>query len=107
MRRGDVLIGVAERDFGKPRPAVVLQSDDFPRKESVTIAPLTTDLSREPLLRVQVEPDGKNGLRQPSDVCLDKLQTIRIGKIDKVIGRLSSPDMHRVDDVLRVFLDLQ
>ena len=45
MRRGD-LVTIAGRaggdDEGKPHPALVIQSDDFPETDSITVALLTS-----------------------------------------------------------------
>lgn len=43
----------AGRDYGKPRPALVLQSDLFSELPSVVVCPLTTTLCKDtPQLRI-------------------------------------------------------
>jgi mRNA interferase MazF len=65
---------VLPRDYGKPRPALVIQSDLFDEHPSVTVLPLTTDLRPTPLFRIDIAPSGENGLRAPSQVMVDKPQ---------------------------------
>lgn len=106
MKRGDVVTVIADRDFGKPRPAVVIQSDMFSRHSSITVALMSSDLQNEPLIRVRIEPTEQNGLRRVSEVCVDKVQTLRLGRVGKAIGRLSEQKMAAVDATLVVFLGL-
>jgi mRNA interferase MazF len=43
MERGDIIICALSGDYGKPRPAVVIQSDLFnPTHASITVCPITT-----------------------------------------------------------------
>ncbi|MYD87803.1 MAG: type II toxin-antitoxin system PemK/MazF family toxin, partial [Acidobacteria bacterium] len=45
LRRGDVVTVAASGDFGKPRPAVVVQSDVFPHEHaSVIVCQMTSTL---------------------------------------------------------------
>ena len=45
MNRGDIVICVLKGDYGKPRPAVVIQSDLFNLTHtSITICPITSYL---------------------------------------------------------------
>lgn len=55
LRRGDVVTVAASGDFGKPRPAVVVQSDVFPYEHaSVIVCQMTSTLVDAPIpLRVQ------------------------------------------------------
>nr|WP_297902194.1 type II toxin-antitoxin system PemK/MazF family toxin [Metallibacterium sp.] len=53
-------------DQGKPRPALVIQSDFFAAHPSVTVLPVTSELRAAPLFRVDIEPGAGNGLRKPS-----------------------------------------
>jgi mRNA interferase MazF len=66
MRRGDLVTVALQGDIGKPRPALVIQSDLFEAHPSVTILPVTSELIDAPLLRVSVAPDASNGLRAAS-----------------------------------------
>lgn len=67
MRRGDLVTVSAPGDYGKPRPAVVIQADLLNRDaQSTIVALMTSHLVDAPLLRLTVEPDVANGLNKPS-----------------------------------------
>jgi mRNA interferase MazF len=103
MRRGDLVTIALSGDYGKPRPALVIQSDLFDQHPSVTILPLTSELRKTPLFRITVEPDPGNGLRKPSQVMIDKTQTVPREKISSTIGRLDDESLMAIDRALAVF----
>ena len=107
MRRGDVVIVAPPGDFGKPRPAVVLQEEVLPDDELVTVALITSDLLRQPSLRIAVEPSERNGLRRPSEVMIDVIQTFKKTRVGEVAGCLEDELMERVKSALAVFLGLE
>jgi mRNA interferase MazF len=43
--RGDLVTVAMQGDFGKPRPALVIQADQFNEHATVTVLPLNTTLS--------------------------------------------------------------
>jgi mRNA interferase MazF len=92
--------------FGKPRPALVIQSELFESLGSVTILPVTSELRAAPLLRISVEPSAENGLRKKSQVMIDKIQTVPRDKVGTTIGRLHRDVIVAVDRALAVFLGL-
>lgn len=106
MKRGDLIVTSLPGDYGKPRPALVIQSDLFADTESVTLLPLTSMLVRTPLGRLSVDPDAQNGLRVPSQVMIDKLMTIRRDKVGPVIGSLDQATMLEVTRLLALFVGL-
>ena len=93
-------------DQGKPRPALVVQTDRFGELGSVTVLPITGTLIDAPLLRVTVEPSEQNGLTKRSQVMVDKPQTPHRGRLGPVMGRLEDPTMITVNRLLAVFLGL-
>jgi mRNA interferase MazF len=93
-------------DDGKPRPALVVQSDHFGDLTSVTVLPIAGTLVDAPLLRVPVEPSEQNGLAKRSQIMVDKPQTPLRSKLGPVIGRLDDASMVTVSRVLSVFLGL-
>jgi mRNA interferase MazF len=69
MRRGDVMTVAAAGDYGKPRPAVIVQSDAFPEiHASVIVCQMTSELFDAPDFRITVNPSRANGLRVPSQI---------------------------------------
>ena len=107
MRRGDVVTVAAAGDYGKPRPAVVVQTDAFPESHaSVVVCQLTSELVDAPDFRVTIDPKPENGLRLPSQVMADKPVTIRRERVGQKIGRLGSQDMARLSAALAFVLGL-
>ena len=91
-------------DYGKPRPALVIQSDLFNAHPSVSILPVTGELRDAPLFRIVVEPSDSNGLRKTSQVMVDKIQTVARSRVGKTIGRLEQETLVAVNRALAVFL---
>lgn len=106
MKRGDVVTVALQGDLGKPRPAVVIQSDLFDAHPSVTILPITSTLRATPLFRITLEPSPENGLRKRSQVMVDKPQSISRERIGAVVGRLDDAQMVMINRALAVFLGL-
>jgi mRNA interferase MazF len=102
--RGDLVLVALPGDYGKPRPALVIQSDLFPDHPSITLLPITTHLVDAPLLRVDI---GQSvGLERASQLQIDKPQTVRRGRIGPTIGRIDSATLLAVSRALAVFLGL-
>lgn len=107
MRRGDLVTVAAAGDYGKPRPAVIVQTDAFPESHaSVVVCQLTSELTDAPDFRVTIDPAPENGLRFTSQVMVDKPVTIRRERIGRRIGRLGNQDMARLGAALAFVLGL-
>jgi mRNA interferase MazF len=107
VKRGDVVLCAARGDHGKPRPAVVVQSDLFnPTHASVTICPLTSDLEKARFFRLKIKPVSSNGLKKVSQVMIDKISALAEKRIGKVIGRISGSDVKELDAALKLWLAL-
>jgi mRNA interferase MazF len=107
LRRGDLAVLSAPGDYGKPRPALILQGDEFHRLDSVIAALLTSELQVVPVLfRKRIAPSDGNGLQRESEVMLDKLVTMRRDKVSGPIGRLSSSEMLEINSALALILGL-
>jgi mRNA interferase MazF len=104
MRRGDLVTIALQGPYGKPRPALVVQSDLFDEHPSVTILPITSELRDAPLFRVPIKPSEANGLQKPSEVMVDKAQSVPREKIGDTFGHVSAEDMLAVSRSLAVFL---
>lgn len=88
MMRGDLVTVAMQGDFGKPRPALVVQANQFSEHSSVTVLPVTSTLVAAPLLRVTVQPSAENGLLKPSQVMVDKAMTVKLDKVGLTFGRI-------------------
>lgn len=104
MTRGDLVVIALQGDFGKPRPALVVQSDLFAEHPSVTVLPVTSELRETPLFRLTLQPTAENGLRIPSQIMVDKAQTVLREKVGQTIGRLDAATMVAVNRALALFL---
>ena len=104
--RGDFVTIAVQGDFGKPRPALVIQADQFGEHTSVTVLPVTSTLVAAPLLRITVQPNVENGLQKPSQVMLDKTMTVKRDKIGQALGRIDVDAMVEVERCLAVFLGI-
>ena len=107
MKRGDVVTVAAAGDYGKPRPAVIVQTDALPSGHaSVIICQMTSECSEAPDIRVTIEPTAKNGLKLRSQVMADKPVTVRRDRIGKRIGRLDDADLSRLNVALAFVMGL-
>ena len=107
MRRGDVVAVAAAGDYGKPRPAVIVQTDALPAEHaSVVVCQMTSDGDDAPDFRVIVEPSGRNGLRARSHIMADKPVTIRRARIGRRIGHLDDDDIARLNVALAFVMGL-
>ena len=107
MRRGDVVIVAASGDYGKPRPAVIVQTDAFPKDHaSVVICQLTSELVEAPDFRITIDPSENNGLRARSQIMADKPVTVRRARIGQSIGRLDDRDLGRLNIALAFVMGL-
>jgi mRNA interferase MazF len=107
LKRGDVVTLAAGGGFGgKPRPALIVQGDEFARLGTVAAALFTGTLTGAANVRPRFQPDQENGLIAPSELMVDILVTVRRERVGNVIGRLNEDQMGSVDAALAVFLGL-
>ena len=88
MKRGDVITVAVSGDYGKPRPALVIQSDFLAATDSVLVCLLTTMLRAAPLYRLSLQAGPETGLREPSQVMVDKIMAVRRDRCGAPIGRV-------------------
>jgi len=106
MSRGDLVIVAAPGDYGKSRPAVIVQSNAIPETHtSIVICPMTSELV-EADFRITIEPGLQTGLRVRSQVMADKPVTVRRERIGQRIGRLGAVDMTRLNVALAFVMGL-
>ena len=97
----------ATGDYGKPRPAVIVQTDALPAAHaSVVVCQMTSDCSDAPDFRVTIDPSERNGLRVKSQVMADKPVTIRRERIGRPIGHLDDKDVARLNIALAFVMGL-
>ncbi len=106
LSRGDLVTVSLQGDFGKPRPALVIQADPFAALQSVSVLPITSVLVEAPLLRVTLAPSEQNGLQRPSQVMLDKIVTLKRDKLGPPFGRIEADALLQIERCLAVFLGI-
>jgi mRNA interferase MazF len=108
VKRGAIVVVVARGAYtGKPRPALVVQSDLFnPTHASVTVCPITSDCVDAPLFRITLPPGSRTGLRGVSQVMIDKIVSVPRAAISAEIGECDARELEAVEDALRRWLGL-
>lgn len=106
MKRGDLVTVAVPGDFGKPRPALVVQSDLFEDTGTVVVLLLSGTPGASPLFRITIQPTPDNGLHKASDVMVDKIMSVKRDKVGPAFGRLSEDHMLSITRSLAVFLGL-
>jgi len=107
MKRGEIWTIAGGKDYaGNPRPAVIVQDDNFDGTDSMTVCAFTSDETEAPLFRLAVEPNERNGLRAICRLMVDKITTIPKAKVGAQIGRLDDEDLLRLNQAVLVFLGL-
>ena len=107
MKRGEIWTIADGADYaGKPRPAIILQHDEFDATPSVTVCPLTGTPVDNVYARFTVAPSETNGLQVQSHVMVDKISTIPRTKLGRRIGQLDRPDLSLLNQRIIIFLGL-
>lgn len=106
MKRGDLVTVALPGNFGKPRPALIIQADAYNAHTSVTVLPITSTQIDAPLLRVTLAPNDGNQLERTSQIMVDKTMTVRRERLGEVIGQVTPEELLMVDRCLAVFLGI-
>lgn len=103
-KRGEIWSIAGGPGFGgKPRPAIIIQSDDL-ALGTVLVLLCTSQIGQVEPLRVHVRPDDENGLREPTDIMVELPTAIRREKIGEYIGTLSGPHLASAEQALLLVL---
>jgi mRNA interferase MazF len=107
VKRGDVVLLVAQGDMGKPRPGVIVQADELgDATSSVLVCPMSSEVTELHRLRPIVEPTANNGLRLRSQIMTDKINALRRDRVRQVLGSLDANASERLDSALLLVLGL-
>ncbi len=95
-------------DFGKPRPAVIVQSDWLNAEDptSYILCPLTTTLTGRSNIRVPVEPSAGSGVQRRSEVMVDKVSTAPARRIRETVGQLDAAALRAIDRAVLLVLGI-
>jgi mRNA interferase MazF len=106
MQRGDLVTVAVSGDYGKPRPALVIQTDHLPETDSVLVCLLTTTVRAAPLFRFPLPADKDTGLAQPSQVMADKIMAVRRDRCGSPVGKVDAPTMLALNRLLAFILGI-
>ncbi|MFO1430777.1 MAG: type II toxin-antitoxin system PemK/MazF family toxin [Candidatus Competibacteraceae bacterium] len=106
MKRGDIVTVAIQGDYGKPRPAVVIQSNWLSATDSVLVCLFTSTLRDAPFYRLTVEPMPENGLQGVSQIMVDKIMAVRRDQCSTVIGRLDEATVFALNRMLALVIGL-
>ncbi len=106
MKRGDIVTVAAPGDYGKPRPAVVIQSDWLANTDSVLVVLMTSVLAETPIYRLSVEATPKTGLKVDSQVMVEKILAVPREKCGPNVGRLDETALIALNHMLSVVIGL-
>ena len=106
MRRGDIVIVAAPGDYGKPRPAIVIQSDWLKATDSILVALITSAIVDAPLYRLTLQPSESNGLKAASQIMVDKILALPRGECGRSLGRIDAAGLIALNHMLSVVVGL-
>jgi mRNA interferase MazF len=106
VKRGDVII-VAHGNFGRPRPAIIVQADELGEATTtLLVCPVTSDLTDRLPVRPTVEPKAENGLRIKSQIMTDKMLAIPRDHVRQHVGKIDTETRGQLDSALLLVLGL-
>jgi mRNA interferase MazF len=106
LKRGDIVTVSAPGDYGKPRPAIVIQSDRLQYTESVLVSLLTSTIVEASFFRLSLNPTPSNGLKVSSQIMIDKILAIPRDKCGAVIGKIDDKSQSALNNLLSVVIGL-
>ncbi len=106
MKRGDIVIVAPPSPFNKPRPALIVQAFVSEAIEMLTVALISSDITRPSAFRISIYPTAANGLRKLSEIQIDHLQSLELRRIGPLAGKAEPAIMRQVDAAMRVFFGL-
>jgi mRNA interferase MazF len=104
VNRGDI-VTVAT---GKPRPAIVVQSDHLLPYPMVIVVPFTSeiDVRPPPFTRITIDPTPINGLRKVSQIMVDRIIGLPATKLRPTGRRLEDDQMTALTRLLALWLGI-
>lgn len=109
--RGDIYYANLEPHLGSEqggiRPVVVVQNNTANcYSPNLIVAPVTSNIEKKPDYQSHVLVDGNRAFVQPSMILGESIQTISKGRLIRPMGRLSIPELIRLNYALLYQLDL-
>jgi mRNA interferase MazF len=85
LKRGDFVTIAINGDYGKQRPALIVQSDLFAKTNTVTVLLVTSTIVDAKLFMVTVKQDK---IHKISQVMIDKIMTVKRDKIGILLVKI-------------------
>ncbi len=104
--RGEIWTVCASGYASKPRPAVIVQSDEVEGFDSTIVCLFTIDDSISAPTRVKATPTEENGLSQTCWIMAEKPIAIKKSTLGIRTGTLDSETLSELDAALRIVLEL-
>jgi mRNA interferase MazF len=104
VKRGDIVTLAA----GKPRPAIVVQSDHLLPYPMIIVVPMTSEVDGRPppFTRITVDPSPSNGLRQVSQIMVDRIIGVPSAGLRPTKGRLEDDKLTELTRLLALWLGI-
>ena len=104
MKRGDIVTVAA----GKPRPAIVVQSDHLLPYPMIIIVPLTSEIESRPppFTRITVDPTPSNGLGRVSQIMVDRIIGVPSAALRATNGRIEDDKLTELTRLLALWLGI-
>lgn len=106
MRRGELWTGSGGTYARKPRPVLIIQDDLYATEQSIIVLPITSVLRSAGLARYRLSPHPVNGLRQDSDVQIDKITTLKREHLTERIGEVDTRDLREIERLILPLLGM-
>ena len=104
--RGEVWSVSAGGYASKPRPAIVVQSDDIQGVGSTILCLLTSEKNDAVNTRIEVDPSKENGLEKTSYIMTDKIVSVRRESLGQKISKLEKKHIALMNQSLKDVLGL-
>jgi mRNA interferase MazF len=104
VKRGDIVTVAA----GKPRPAIIVQSDHLLPYPVTIVVPMTSDIDARPppFTRMTVDPSPINGLRRVSQIMVDRILGVPSAGLRPTNGRLEDDKLTELTRLLALWLGI-
>lgn len=112
MKRGEIwrinLDPFIGAEIRKTRPALILSVDAIGALPLRVVVPITgwNDKFAQATWLVRLEPDSNNNLDKPSAADAFQVRSVSEIRFVDLIGTVSAPDMARVEDAVRIVLNV-
>jgi mRNA interferase MazF len=104
VKRGDIVTVTA----GKPRPAIVVQSNHLLPYPMIIVVPVTSEIDARPppFTRITLDPSPSNGLKRVSQIMIDRIIGMPSSKLRPTPGQLEEDKLTELTRLLALWLGI-